>query len=106
MSGFSPERRDGFGLHPQIGRRYEHADLTAHRYRNRRTRRCTFLVEKAMQAVTQLYVRELDIQFEAFEAFAHEVARRLRSEVRAEWTLEEAERRAFAIAERLFEELE
>jgi hypothetical protein len=99
------ERRDGFGLHPQIGRRYEHADLTTHRLRNRRSRRRTLLVERAVRSIMNEYARELEIQPAACEDFAREVARRLRAEVRPEWSPEEAERRARELAERLFDEL-
>ena len=105
MDASSDERRDSFGPHPAIGRRYEHADLTTHRHRNRRVRRRTMLVEKAVRAIMEHYVQELDVPPETAEDFAREVARRLRTELGDEWSLEEAEEHAFAIAEKLFQEL-
>ena len=99
------ERHQSFGPHPAIGRRYEHADLTTHRYRNRRARRLTLLVEKAVRAVMQRYIRELEVPPETTEDFAREVARRLRADVDSDWSLERAEARAHAIAEELFAEL-
>ena len=100
------ERHDSFGPHPAIGRRYEHADLTTHRHRNRRARRLTVLVERAVRAVMQRYARDLEVPPEATENFAREVARRLRADVDVDWTSEQAEGRAQAIAEQLFTELD
>jgi hypothetical protein len=100
------ERHDSFGPHPAIGRRYEHADLTTHRVRNRRARRLTLLVERAVRTVMQRYARELEVPPEATENFAREVAHRLRADVYLDWTPEQAESRAHAIAEQLFAELD
>ena len=99
------ERGDSFGPHPAIGRRYEHADLTTHRYRSRRARRLTLLVEKAVRVVMQRYIHDLDVPPETAEDFAREVARRLRANVGFGWSPERAESRAHAIAEELFTEL-
>ena len=100
------ERHDSFGPHPAFGRRYEHADLTTHRHRNRRARRLTVLVERAVRAVMQRYASDLEVPPEATEDFAREVARRLRADVDVDWTPEQAEGRAQAIAEQLFTELD
>ncbi|HZM16110.1 MAG TPA: hypothetical protein VFE28_08925 [Candidatus Krumholzibacteria bacterium] len=100
------ERRRGLTLHPSLDRRYEHADLTSHRHKNRRRRRLTFLAEKSVQAMVAHYARELEAEPAEFEAFAAEVGRRLRLELQPEWTLDLAETRALALAEALFVELE
>ena len=101
----SEDHRRDLTLHPSIGRRYEHSDLTAHRHKNRRRHRLTYLVERSLQAMVRHYARELGAEPEEFAHFAPEVGRRLRLEVRPEWTLEQAEARALALAEALFEEL-
>ena len=101
----SEDHRRDLTLHPSIGRRYEHSDLTAHRHKNRRRRRLAFLVEKSLHAMVAHYALELGARPEQFESFALEVGRRLRLEVRPEWTLEQAEARALSLAEALFEEL-
>lgn len=101
----SDDLRRGVMLHPSLGRRYEHSDLTAHRHKSRRRRRLTLLVEKSVHAMVARYAPELGVEPEQFEDFAHEVGRRLRLEARPEWTLQEAEARAIALAEQLFEEL-
>ena len=101
-----PEGRRGLTLHPALERRYEHADLTSHRHKNRRRRRLTFLAERSLQAMVAHYAQELEAEPAEFEAFAHEVGRRLRLELEPEWTLERAEARALVLAEVLFTELE
>ena len=102
----SEDHRGDLTLHPSFGRRYEHSDLTAHRHKDRRRRRLTLLVEKSLHAMVAHYARELGAEPGQFEDFAHEVGRRLRLEVRPEWTLEQAQARALALAEALFEELD
>ena len=99
------ETRRNLTLHPSIGRRYEHPDLTAHAHKNRRRRRLAFLLESSLQAMVAHYARELGAAPDQFAGFAHEVGRRLRAEVRPEWTRAQAEARALALAEQLFEEL-
>ena len=101
----SSDRRQDLTLHPGGERRYAHADLTAHRHKNRRRRRVTMLVEKSSRAMVRHYAAELQAEPALFTAFAAEVARRLRPEVQPEWTLEQAERRSLEIAEQLFDEL-
>lgn len=93
-------------MHPSLDRRYEHADLTSHRHKNRRRRRLTLLAEKALHSMVAHYALELEAEPAAFEAFAAEVGRRLRLELQPEWTLEQAEKRALVLAEALFVELE
>jgi len=104
--GREDDRRRGMNLHPGIGRRYEHADLTAHRHKTRKRRRMTLLVQRALRTMVDHYVQELEADPALFDDFAHEVGRRLRLEIQPEWTLEEAERHAIALAEALFEELD
>lgn len=101
----SGSHRHDVTLHPGVGRRYAHADLTAHRHKNRRRRRLHLLVEKACRAMVRYHAAELQADPALFTGFAAEVARRLRVEVQPEWTLEQAERRALVLAEALFEEL-
>lgn len=100
------DSRSEMNLHPGIGRRYEHTDLTAHRHKSRKRRRMTLLVQRALRSMVEHYAAELDADVSLFEDFSHEAGRRLRQEVQPEWTLEEAERRALALAEALFEELD
>lgn len=105
MSGSPPRRRRNFGLHPEFGRRYERADLTSHRLRSSRHRRRTLLLERVTGIIVAYYARELEVDPADVHDFAHAVADRLRPEVQLDWTLDRAERRAFEIAEALFEEL-
>lgn len=105
MSGSSSGRRRNFGLHPDFGRRYERADLTSHRLKSSRHRRRTLLLERVTRIIVAYYARELDVDPTDVHDFAHAVADRLRPEVQLDWTLDRAERRAFEIAEALFEEL-
>ncbi len=102
----SEDRRHDVTLHLGVGRRYAHADLTAHRHKNRRRRRITLLVEKACRAMVRHYAAELQAAPPLFADFAAEVAHRLRAEAQPEWTLEQAEKRSLEIAEELFDELD
>ena len=101
----SSRRRRGFGPHPEFGRRYERADLTAHRLKSARHRRRTLLLERVSGILVAYYARELEVDASEVTDFAHAVIHRLRPEIESDWTLDRAERRAFEIAEELFEEL-
>ncbi|UCE03718.1 MAG: hypothetical protein JSW67_05900 [Candidatus Latescibacterota bacterium] len=106
-SSSSDERRRRLsGLYPQLGRRYERVDLTAHRHRSRAARRRALLLKTIFESVVVRYSKELQVEPAMVEDFAHVVASRLRTEVRADWSVEKAEARAHEIAERLFEELD
>jgi len=105
MSDSPSRRRRSFGPHPDIGHRYERADLTSHRLRSPRQRRRALLLERVSAILVAYYARELDVDPKMVHDFAHAVAGRLRPEVQPDWTLDRAERRAFEIAEVLFDEL-
>ena len=105
MSDSQSRRRRSFGPHPDIGRRYERADLTSHRLRSPRQRRRALLLERVSAILVAYYARELEVDPAEVHDFAHAVTDRLRPEVAADWTLDRAERRAFEIAEELFDEL-
>jgi hypothetical protein len=105
-SSSDDRRRRLSGLYPQMGRRYERADLTAHRHRSRSARRRALLLKTVFESIVVRYSKELQVEPAMVEDFAHVVASRLRTEVRADWSVEKAEARAYEVAERLFEELD
>ena len=95
-------RRRSVGLHQDMGRRYEHSDLTARARRSRSTRRKSMLLHQALKAVEARYAQELDKVL--FEALHGAVVRVLRPELDARWSREEAETHALQIAAQLLED--
>jgi hypothetical protein len=104
-SSSDDRRRRLGGLYPQLGRGYEHTDFSARKHRSRASRRRALLLKTIYEFVVVRYAQELEVQPSMVEDFAHVVASRLRSQVRAEWSVETAEARAVEVAEALFEEL-
>lgn len=106
FGGTSEDRRRRLGgLYPQLGRAYEHTDLTSRKHRSRASRRRAALLKTIYESVVVRYSKELEVPPSMVEDFAHVVASRLRSQVCADWSVEEAEARAIEVAEALFEEL-
>jgi hypothetical protein len=96
-----PKRRGRIpGLHPQMGRRYNHVDLTQKR-RSVRSRRAAQLLRNGLDAVEAAYTSQMDA--ELMHALHDAVVRLLRPEIKTEWTDDEARRRALQIAQELME---
>jgi len=88
-------------VHMQLGRRYEHAELTRGQ-RSSRSRKVASLLRTGLNAVHERYDHELDR--EMLEALHDAVVRLIRPELTTSWTDEAARSRALEIAQGLMEE--
>lgn len=93
-------RRRSHGLHLEIGRRYEHSDLTRGQ-RSSRARRTSALLHKGLDAVQEHYEKQLD--GEMMQALHDAVVRLLRPQIRSDWSDDEVADKALEIARQLLE---
>ena len=95
-----PRRRRSPSVHLEIGRRYEHPELTRGQ-KSGRARRTSALLHAGLDAVQECYEEQLDD--EMMRALHDAVVRIFRPQVRSDWRDVEAADKALEIARQLLE---